>query len=277
MIAAVIGLAGSIAAGADRPGDPAAGVAGEQAGQPSARGSVAPDRLERSIREVISRPEHAWRGNPPERPEAEESKSFMQDLAERIREWLEKMRGKDRSVSRDERHLPLNSGGGWAGGVRAILYVLVAALVAALAVMLYRYLKGRHDPVSATASPVVSAEPDLSDENLTAEQLPESGWMDLADRMMAAGDRRLALRAMYLASLARLAEGRLIAIARFKSNRDYQRELARRAHSVPDLNSAFASNVDLFEDAWYGMHDVTDTMVVAFATNHERISGLVQA
>jgi hypothetical protein len=81
---------------------------------------------------------------------------------------------------------------------------------------------------------------------------------------------------MFLASLALLAEHRLIAIARFKSNREYQAELARRAHALPELVTAFGGNVSFFEDAWYGLHDVTDTMVNAFIDNQRRIRRLDQ-
>ena len=87
----------------------------------------------------------------------------------------------------------------------------------------------------------------------------------------------MALRALYLASLAMLAQREMIRVAKHKSNRDYYTELARRRHAIGPLVDAFGQNVRFFEDAWYGMHDVTESIVRAFATNHERIQSVAGA
>jgi hypothetical protein len=79
------------------------------------------------------------------------------------------------------------------------------------------------------------------------------------------------LRALFLANLSHLATRELIAIARFKSNRDYQRELHRRAHTLPVLITAFGDNVTAFERAWYGMHEVTPAALDEFTANLKRI------
>jgi hypothetical protein len=88
---------------------------------------------------------------------------------------------------------------------------------------------------------------------------------------MAAGDLRLALRALYLASLAHLGQRELIVIAKFKSNHDYARELRRRAQAREALLAAFGENVSEFERAWYGMHEVTRDHFEHFNANVERI------
>jgi len=46
--------------------------------------------------------------------------------------------------------------------------------------------------------------PDLADENIRADQLPEDGWTKLARELLERGEFRLAMRAFYLASLAHL-------------------------------------------------------------------------
>jgi len=86
--------------------------------------------------------------------------------------------------------------------------------------------------------------------NLGAEQLPEDGWTKLARELLERGELRLALRAFYLASLARLAERNLISLAKFKSNRDYEQELRRRGHSFPDMLALFSENVGVFDRIW---------------------------
>jgi hypothetical protein len=85
------------------------------------------------------------------------------------------------------------------------------------------------------------------------------------------GELRLAMRAFYLASLAHLSERNLLTLARFKSNRDYERELLRRSHALPEVARLFSENVSVFDGIWYGLHEVTDESVAAFRANVERI------
>ena len=63
----------------------------------------------------------------------------------------------------------------------------------------------------------------------------------------------------------------MISIARFKSNRDYERELRRRGHSFPDLLPVFGDNLESFERIWYGLHEVNRELVDRFAANVERM------
>jgi hypothetical protein len=111
----------------------------------------------------------------------------------------------------------------------------------------------------------------LTDENVSAEQLPEDGWTRLARELLERGELRLALRAFYLASLASLADRNLISLAKFKSNRDYERELERRGHSFPNLLTVFGENRLMFDRTWYGMHEATREVVNHFATNVDKI------
>ncbi|HET9131653.1 MAG TPA: DUF4129 domain-containing protein, partial [Terriglobia bacterium] len=85
------------------------------------------------------------------------------------------------------------------------------------------------------------------------------------------GEWRLAVRAYYLASLANLAQRHLIGIASFKSNREYENELRRRAHSLPQLLPAFGRNVAIFERVWYGTHGVNDELLQEFSANMQLI------
>ena len=88
---------------------------------------------------------------------------------------------------------------------------------------------------------------------------------------MGKGELRLALRALYLAGLAHLAQRDMIRVAKFKSNRDYERELRRRARALPELQAAFAENVGIFDRVWYGLHDVTQESLQRFQMNLEKI------
>ena len=117
----------------------------------------------------------------------------------------------------------------------------------------------------------VGLAPDLNSEDVVASQLPEDEWLKMAREMMERGDLRLALRALFLAMLAHLSLRELISIARYKSNRDYQRELRRRTGGRGDLLNTFGESVSIFEGAWYGSHIVTGDTVGRFSANIERM------
>src|SRR5262249_3600443 len=119
-----------------------------------------------------------------------------------------------------------------------LLYLLLAIVIAGFAVI---FIRTRRQTLRA--APVLAREierqPDITDESVGPDQMPEDGWTRLARELYEKGEFRLAMRAFYLASLAHLADRNLIRLARFKSNRDYESDLRRRAHAVPDLLSAF--------------------------------------
>lgn len=150
------------------------------------------------------------------------------------------------------------------------LIVLVSALVAWLVLILYRKYRGRDTVEEDEVFDAGSI--DLQSEEIVASQLPEDEWMRLAREQIAKGDTRLAVRALFLATLAKLGEEDLLRIAKFKSNRDYRIELGRKARKAEDLRSSFDANTKLFERAWYGWHPVSEEAVESFLRNHERIA-----
>ena len=85
------------------------------------------------------------------------------------------------------------------------------------------------------------------------------------------GELRLAVRALYLATLAKLAEYDMITIEAYKSNRDYEGELKRRAHEYKELLSIFSSSLNFFERVWYGMYRIEPADFKGYANEHQRI------
>jgi hypothetical protein len=157
-----------------------------------------------------------------------------------------------------------------AAALRSLLFVLIVVLAALLLWLLIRIWRRRQPAVEVIAQSATAA-PDVADENVGAEQLPEDGWMKLARELLERGELRLAVRAFYLATLAHLAERNLLTLAKFKSNRDYERELTRRGHALAELPGLFGQNVSVFERVWYGLHDVNQDTVASFARNVERM------
>jgi hypothetical protein len=156
-----------------------------------------------------------------------------------------------------------------------LLYALLAAVLSTLAIVIYRMLRARRVPAIVAEAVPVRPAPDVSDEGVGAELLPADGWVRMARDLLDRGEFRLAMRAFYLASLADLAHRNLVSIARFKSNREYENELRRRSHAVPELLPVFTDNVSALERIWYGMHEVSEEMVRHFASNVDKIRSTV--
>jgi hypothetical protein len=152
-----------------------------------------------------------------------------------------------------------------------LLYGLLALILAAVIIFFIRNRKKRKFTVDNVAAEAIQVGPDLSDENIRADQLPEDEWTKLAHSLIARGEFRLAMRSFYLASLSHLAQRNLIGVAKFKSNCDYENELRRRAHAIPDLLPVFKENVSTFERIWYGQHEADLELVQQFAANVSRI------
>jgi hypothetical protein len=113
------------------------------------------------------------------------------------------------------------------------------------------------------------AQPDLRDERTHAAQMPADGWLALAREQMAKGEWRLALRALYLATLARHAADGLLTLAKFKTNLDYERELRRRAVLQPEVPVRFAAHRLNFETVWYGHTPASEALVRAWLDEFE--------
>ncbi|MEW6157521.1 MAG: DUF4129 domain-containing protein, partial [Verrucomicrobiota bacterium] len=249
---------------------------------PAAEKLLPATELDAHIQEVIAQREYSWR-SPREETPREESRSWFHrfidacakfifealkqigrvaaKIADWLVQWLQKLFG-GRTIS----------GGGWdfRATLKLLLFLLLAVSITLIAVWIWKMWKRRQKPEEVVnASPVV---PDLRQEEVLADQLPEEGWMKLARDLMDRGELRLALRAIYLASLAHLGQKEFIRIARHKSNRDYELELRRRAHALPALHAAFSENVGTFDRVWYGMHEVTLELLHEFQHNHQKLS-----
>ena len=240
------------------------------AAEPAAVERVDSAKLSDSIEDVLQRREYTWRL--PREKEPEEQKSWLTKFIE------ESIAAVERGLARIVKRIgDLFSRGAGAGvGLFSfdltgtwLLYGGIALCIGLILLFLWR--QRRNLRVTMVAAEAVPAIPDLRAEDVVADQLPEDGWLKLARELMDQGELRLALRASYLAGLAHLGRRELISIARHKSNLDYERELRRRARSREELLSAFDANLEAFERAWYGLHEVTRDILVGFNANLERI------
>jgi len=238
--------------------------------------------LDRAIGDVLKRPEFAWPSSrKAQTGEKRHFPGFLTSLADTLKEWMKSVGswvGKvlewlaERFMGNSVQEKPFGKWGGDRGWmVSTAMYALTAALLSLCGVMLWRRLrKGKGGDLPSSALQLVP-EPDIRDDAVTAEEHSVERWGSLADELCAAGETRLALRALYFACIVRLAEAGLLIMDRAKSDRDYERELRRRAHAIPSLVEAFSGNVVMFQRSWYGMHGTSREMVEIFRENYRRI------
>ena len=150
-----------------------------------------------------------------------------------------------------------------------LTYLLWATLAGTLILFAFRLRKPKTTVPPKTVLPPPI--PDLADEGTAANQLSDDQWSALARQKIAAGEFRQALRALFLAILALLASQRFIAIDRWKSNSDYEKELRRKAKPRSDLLALFSQSRHGFERCWYGADRVTSDDLENYSDLYERI------
>jgi len=259
------------ARGADAPAAP-----------PATASKLSPSDLDQAINQTIHEPKFTWR-MPREKIEDAASQAgpverFFDTMGDMLRRWakavwhwLEKLLEKLFPPKHFTTASSSSNGVAFIEFAEILLWTLVAAVLVALGLFLYRVWQGRRKVAPILAATAIQPTPDVADENVRADELPEDGWMRLGRELLAKGEYRLAMRAFYLASLSHLAARNLVSIARFKSNREYERELRRRAHSFPELLSTFSLNILAFEQVWYGRHEINQDTVQQFAQSVDRL------
>jgi hypothetical protein len=251
-------------------------------------GFTSPEALDRSIDEVMERREFVWRmpregiaedENEPEGPIASVVTWIIDKVAKALNTvigWINKLidwligllpGGERRAASADAN---------WVSSVRIAVIALLIGLLCVLLYILWRSWVRRQAAHTEIAAVAIESTPDLEDEDTTADDLPANRWLDLAYQLAEKGSLRLAIRAFYLASLADLAEHELITIEKFKSNRDYEMELHRRAHQKKGLLPAFSKSREIFERVWYGMYKISRPDLDNFEAIQKKVMTLAQ-
>ncbi len=251
--------------------------------------AVSAESLDTAIQEVLKRKEFTWRMP---RIETEREKTGIKGPLATAADWLagaigggiRTLAGWVKSLFQwvagllpKPAPLPEDSGEGPGrpSSYRSLFIGLIVLLVFALVFFVVRTVWTRKHRPGVLAMESAGAFPDLASEPVTASDLPQEGWISLAREMMEKGAMREALRAVYMATLAGLAQGGVITPAKHKSNREYRDEVKRRAHGNIELFGLFTANMDLFDRAWYGRFKPTKEDLKGFLRNHERISTLV--
>jgi len=246
------------------------------------------DQLDQAIDQVLEQRDFAWRMDRDKAPPPSEESSWLQRLgnwiikglkavADTVDRWLEAFLDWLDGLLPKGDFVGHGTDRNWRGAIKIVFYILSILLIGLLLALALRWRK-RHKLAQQQTSPRIEVQPvDLSDERLTADNLPATQWLSMAAGLLADKDFRRALRALYLAVLANLADHDRLVIARHKTNREYYAELVRRSHSEPEVLASFDWCRRVFESVWYGMHPIADEQVAQFKHHQERIAGLVQS
>lgn len=159
--------------------------------------------------------------------------------------------------------------------LQALLWLALAGLLCYLAIQGWRAWQkaGLAEPLPAVAGARVGRE-EIAREELSGAEMPEEEWLRLAGELRAQGELRLALRAYFLASLSALGSRQWLRLKAFKSNRDYEIELRRRAPARADLLGLFSGQGREFERHWYGSWPVDEAGLSSFGEKSRQVREL---
>ncbi|MDX2186137.1 MAG: hypothetical protein SFV32_04320 [Opitutaceae bacterium] len=250
---------------------------------PTATSSVIPsDTLERELRHVLQTPEFEWQLRPKRDARFRESNrgpierlfaagvrkiidvfQWIGDAWDRLTRWW-------RDLFPDSSSKPSGvSASALSVVANVLLYGLLIVVVGLLGYLLYATFRRMPRKSPQTKAGVAVAVPDLTDERVHAALLPWQEWLILARERRQAGEWRLALRALFLAQLARLSAEGVLSLARHKTNLEYEREMRRRLPGLADRHAHFRGRRLLFEEVWYGYAQASADAVDAWLAELE--------
>lgn len=192
--------------------------------------------------------------------------SWLENLLERLRKWLESRSGDDK---RPEREYRARDPAAAIGFFSSIGYVLLAIAAIFLAFAVYLQLRDRmRIPVIPDAARRVGIAKALEDGDALA--YGDDEWRKQAERFMDEGDVRLAYRSLYLGLLSGLHEQGRIVFVQNRTNWHYVKTFRGEVPARKEL----ADMTDLFDRVWYGLIPVLDSG--GMPRTRERVAALLE-
>lgn len=251
----------------------------------SAFSNIAPEELNSSIQEVLSRKEFVWKLPRDKkikdtRPGIFDSffkwlKPYWDDFKDTLKKWFDAIVKWLKNIMPDSKIKFDSEKKSQSSTTLIILYALLAiALILSIIYLIKIKLKCRKNSPEPETTSVITL--DVSDETIRADALSTNQWLEMAKEFLEKGELRLAIRAFYLSTLSSLSEHSFISIAKYKSNKEYEYELARRAHENKEMVLEFKETVNYIDKIWYGMVPVKIEDIDKFCEIQNRIIGFAK-
>lgn len=248
---------------------------------------IHPNDLDTIIRDVLAQPRYTWRLPREQIAATEETpvgwfaiffnwlKQTLKTIMEPVARWLERFWDWlwEPSPGQPEQEAKPST---WPDMVKGLLILAGVILVVLLVAAVHNHYQKRQDDAGRPPSTPATTVPDLNDDRVRADALPVDEWLQLAEKLAAEGQFRLAMRACFFSTLSVLAGRHLIMIADYKSNREYETEVVRRASDRPSLGSLFRWSVARLDRVWYGMRTVSRNDFNRFAGQQKEITDLAE-
>ena len=233
------------------------------------------EQLDAALDETLRQPRYTWRmprqlkekkenGDMPEWYQSLDG--FMKKMAKRVQGLQEKFSDWLRDIFSNKKDSKQGKFS-WLfniGMAEGFFYLLLSGVMITVLVMLLKWLRSRQRLIAVTQKNAVKVQVDIHDHGVSPDDLPPDEWLDLASSLVAQGDYRAAMRALFLGVLAMLGETDFVTLRAYKSNYDYRRELELRARDRMKIIDSFKSLCRLMECTWYGFVPVTEQMWKAY-------------
>lgn len=211
-------------------------------------------RLQREIQDVLRDPEFAWK-SPGAHSRSAVDTSWLRDFFAAVERWVRWIFDWYRKLFPDQEGGNGAGEGRWGINPEALqnaMLAVAAITVVVCLILLFRYRRRKKSEVAPAASLATPITVNLADESISAAQLAEAEWLQMAEDLAATGDYRRAVRALHLAGLRYLGESGWVTLQPAKTGREYGRELARRVRDVPVVIEGFGRGLRQYEGIWYG-------------------------
>lgn len=194
-----------------------------------------------SLQAILADPQFQW-NEPPENPISK----WLNEQWQRFLRWLSDLFGEEESVTVTVSEGTLN-----------LIPILASLLLALTLAYVFRSLF-----FDLAAEARLSGGDDEGGEPITAEQA-----FARAQNLSRGGDYRSAVRYLYLSSLLLLDERGMLRYDRSKTNHEYLRSVAGQ----PELAEPLREVVDVFDNVWYGYHNVDEESFQHYSARVEEL------
>lgn len=189
------------------------------------------------LHKILSQPEFSW-----SKPEPNPVNEWFQQLWDRFNRWLNDLLGDEpMTIS-----VPTN-----------LLTTLSTLLLVIVLIFIFSTLFGDFAQESK-----INSENGEEDEIITSKTA-----FAKAQKLSRKGDYRSAVRYLYLSALLIMDERGVLRYDRSKTNREYLRSVT----DSPDLAEPLEEVIEVFDDVWYGYHDLDEDTFKRYSNHVEEL------